>query len=284
MTAQDISSDLLGVELDPVNISWDQKDVQLYSVAVGAQPETELQFIYEGAPGGLKVLPTYGVVPGLAIAGGLMTKAKFNLMMLLHGEQAITLHKPLPANFKGSLKGRISEVFDKGKAAVLGVTADAVDEKGEKVFTIHLTMFIRGAGGFGGERGSSDPINVPPEREPDHIIKDKTTMQQAAIYRLTGDINPIHIDPNFAKMGGFEKPFLHGLCTYGFVGRAALQALCGGDPDKFVSMEARFADRVELGDEIITKIWEMGNGEAIVQAESQKGNIVLSQAKVTYKS
>jgi acyl dehydratase len=284
MTAQDISMDLLGVELDPVDIAWEQKDVQLYSVAVGAQPESELQFIYEGAEGGLQVLPTYGVVPGLAVAGGLMGKAKFNLMMLLHGEQAITLHKPLPVNFKGKLKGRISEVFDKGKAAVLGVTADAEDESGEKVFSIHLTMFIRGAGGFDGERGSSDPVNVVPDREPDHVVKDQTTLQQAAIYRLTGDINPIHIDPNFAKLGGFEKPFLHGLCTYGFVGRAALQALCGGDSSKFTHMEARFADRVELGDEIITKIWEMGNGEAIVQAETQKGNIVLSQAKVCYKS
>jgi len=284
MTAQDISMDLLGVEFDPVPISWDQKATQLYACAVGAMPENELSYLYEGAQGGLKVLPTYGVVPGLAVAGGLMSVAKFNPMMLLHGEQSITLHKPLPANFKGSLKGRISEVFDKGKAAVLGVTADAEDDKGEKVFSIHLTMFIRGAGGFGGERGSSDPVNVPPERDPDHVINDKTTMQQAALYRLTGDINPIHIDPNFAKMGGFEKPFLHGLCTYGFVGRAALQALCGGDSEKFVSMEARFADRVELGDEIITKIWDMGNGEAIIQAESQKGNIVLSQAKVVYKS
>ena len=284
MTAQEISSSLLGVELDPVNISWNQKDVQLYAVAVGAQPETELQYVYEGAPGGLQVLPTYGVVPGLAVAAGLMGKAKFNLMMLLHGEQAITLHKPLPANFKGTLKGHISEVFDKGKAAVLGVTADALDEKGEKVFTIHLTMFIRGAGGFGGERGSSEPTNVVPDRAPDHVITDKTSLQQAALYRLTGDINPIHIDPNFAKMGGFAKPFLHGLCTYGFVGRAALQALCAGDASKFISMEARFADRVELGDEIITKIWVMGNGEAIIQAESQKGNIVLSQSKVTYKA
>jgi len=208
MTAQDISMDLLGVELDPAPISWDQRDVQLYSVAVGAQPETELQYIYEGAEGGLKVLPTYGVVPGLAIAAGLMTKAKFNLMMLLHGEQSITLHKPLPTNFKGVLKGRISEVFDKGKAAVLGVTADAEDEKGEKIFTIHLTMFIRGAGGFDGERGSSEPKNVVPEREPDHIVKDKTTSQQAAIYRLTGDINPIHINPNCTKMWPRRKTVL----------------------------------------------------------------------------
>ncbi len=283
MSAQDISMSLLGVELDPVDISWDQKDVQLYSVAVGAQPEDELQYIYEGAPGGLKVLPTYGVVPGLAVAAGLVSKVKFNLMMLLHGEQSITLHKPLPVSFKGKLKGRISEVYDKGKAAVLGVTADAVDANGEKIFSLHLTMFIRGSGGFGGERGSSDPVNVPPERAPDHVIHDKTTLQQAAIYRLTGDINPIHIDPNFAQMGGFAKPFLHGLCTYGFVGRAALKALCGGDTSKFVGFQARFADRVELGDEIITKIWDMGNGEAIIQAESQKGNIVLSQAKVTYK-
>jgi len=284
MTAQAISMDLLGVELEPVSIQWNQKDIQLYAVAVGAQPETELAFLYEGVAGGLKVLPSYGVVPSLSIMGGLLNIAKFNFAHLLHGEQSITLHKPLPDSFKGKVKGRISEVYDKGKAAVLGITAEAENEQGDPIFTIHFTLFIRGAGGFDGERGSSEAKNVVPDREPDHIIKDTTTQQQAALYRLTGDRNPIHIDPNFAKLGGFEKPFLHGLCTYGFVGRAVLHTLCQGDVTKFNAFEARFADRVEIGDNIITKIWVIADGEAIIQAETQKGNIVLSQSKVRFSN
>ena len=114
-------------------------------------------------------------------------------------------------------------------------------------------------------------------------LEDVTRPEQGAVYRLSGDRNPIHIDPDFAKMAGFEKPFVHGLCTYGFVGRAILKALCGGDPARFLHFEARFADQVYFGDTIITKMWKTGAGEAIVQAESQKGNVVLSQARAKYR-
>jgi len=276
-----ISNDLLGIEFDPMPVEWDSNKTQLYAVAVGAQPDTELDFLYEGK--GPKVLPTFGVVPGMATMGGLIANVEFNLAMLLHGEQSITLHRPIPANCKGEAIGRISEVWDKGKAAVLGVEGEVRDKNGP-IFTVHSTMFIRGEGGFGGERGpSTKDVNVPPDREPDHVVEAVTHPEQAALYRLTGDRNPIHIDPAFAQMGGFPSTFLHGLCTYGFVGRACMQALCGGDPDRFVSLSARFADQVFMGDAIITKLWDLGNGEAIVSAETQKGNVVMSQSKFTYK-
>lgn len=276
-----ISSDLVGKKFDPIPVSWDSDKTQLYAVAVGAKPDEELDFLYEGR--GPKVLPTFGVVPGMATMGGLIANVEFNLAMLLHGEQAITLHRPIPAHCKAEAVGSISEVWDKGKAAVLGVTGEVSDKNGP-IFSVHSTMFIRGAGGFGGERGpSTQGKNEPPARAPDHVIEDVTHPEQAALYRLTGDRNPIHIDPAFAQMGGFKTTFLHGLCTYGFVGRAALKALCGGDPARFTSMTARFADQVYMGDQIITKIWDEGNGEAIISAETQKGNVVLSQAKVTYK-
>ncbi|HET7688381.1 MAG TPA: MaoC family dehydratase, partial [Candidatus Macondimonas sp.] len=140
------------------------------------------------------------------------------------------------------------------------------------------------AGGFGGERGpSSEGINVAPNRDPDHIVTYNTRPEQAALYRLSGDPNPIHIDPNFAKMSGYPKPFLHGLCTYGFVGRAILHTLCGSDPARFSSFEARFADQVYPGDDIVTKLWVIEPGVAIVQAETQKGNVVLSKSKCTFK-
>jgi acyl dehydratase len=278
--AKAISSDLVGMTFEPVPFSWDAKDVMLYAVGVGAKPESELEFVYEGK--GPKVLPTYAVIPGMFSMGGLVANVEINLAMLLHGEQSITLHREIPPEGKVKVTGRISEVWDKGKAAVIGSEGIVEDEKGP-LFTTKATLFIRGAGGFGGARGPSTAgLNAPPERAPDHAVEDVTRPEQAAIYRLSGDRNPIHIDPDFARMAGFEKPFLHGLCTYGFVGRALVKALCGGDPGRLRSFEARFADQVWMGDTIVTKLWKTGAGEAIVQAETQKGNVVLSQARATY--
>jgi len=274
-----ISSDLVGMTFEPVPFQWDAKDVMLYAVGVGAKPEGELEFVYEGK--GPKVLPTYAVIPGMFSMGGLVSNVDINLAMLLHGEQSITLHREIPSGAKVRVTGRVSEVWDKGKAAVIGSEGIVEDDDGP-LFTTKATLFIRGAGGFGGERGPSTAgVNVAPERAPDHVVEEATRPEQGAIYRLSGDRNPIHIDPDFAKMAGFDKPFMHGLCTYGIVGRAILGTLCGGDPARFKSFEARFADQVYFGDTIVTKMWK--TGEAIVQAETQKGNVVLSQARATYR-
>lgn len=278
--AQPISADLVGLSTDPIEIAWNEKDVQLYALAVGCKPEQELDFIYEAR--GPKVLPTFAVIPGLNVMGAVMGQVQFNLAMLLHGEQKITLHRPIPASGNASAVGKIVEVWDKGKAAVIGVECTVTDTDGP-LFTTHATLFIRGAGGFGGARGESTAALLIPERDPDSVVEDLTREEQAALYRLTGDRNPIHIDPNFAKFGGFERPFLHGLCTYGFAGRAALSALCEGDPARFVSMSGRFSDQVYMGDSIITKIWKTEPGRAVMQVETQKGNIVLNQCQVTYK-
>lgn len=276
-----ISSDLVGLTFPPVEYSWSAKDVMLYAVGVGAKPDGELEFVYEGK--GPKVLPTFGVIPGMFSMGGLVSSVEVNLAMLLHGEQSIILHRELPPEAKVKITGRVAEVWDKGKAAVIGCEGLVEDSSGP-LLTAKATLFIRGAGGFGGERGPSTAgKNAPPGRPPDDVIEDATRPEQAAIYRLSGDRNPIHIDPDFARMAGFEKPFLHGLCTYGFVGRAILKALCGGNPARFKSFEARFADQVWLGDTIITKMWRTGPGEAIVQAETQNGNVVLSQARATFE-
>ena len=280
--SKQISNDLVGLTFEPVPFSWDSKDVMLYVVGVGAKPEGELEFVYEGK--GPKVLPTFAVIPGMFSMGGLVSNVEINLAMLLHGEQSITLHREIPPEGKVKVTGRIAEVWDKGKAAVIGSEGIVEDENGP-LFTTKATLFIRGAGGFGGDRGpSTQGLNVPPERQPDVVIEDETRPEQGAIYRLSGDRNPIHIDPDFATMAGFQKPFVHGLCTYGFVGRAILKGLCGGDVTRFRHFEARFADQVYFGDKIITKLWVVGDGDAIVQAETQKGNVVLSQARAKFKS
>jgi len=276
-----ISKDLVGMSFEPIPFAWTSKDVMLYALGVGAKPDGELDFVYEGK--GPKVLPTYAVIPGMLSMGGLVGNVEINLAMLLHGEQGIALHREIPPEGKVQVVGKISFVWDKGKAAVIGATGEVSDKDG-LLFTTTATLFIRGAGGFGGERGpSTADLNKPPERKPDVTVEDETRPEQAALYRLNGDPNPIHIDPDFAKMAGFEKPFLHGLSTYGFVGRAIVKGLCGGDAARFKSFDARFADQVYMGDKIITQMWKTAPGEAIVQAVTQKGNTVLSQAKATYK-
>ena len=276
-----LSSDLVGLTFEPVEFSWGTKDVILYALGVGAKPKGELEFVFEGK--GPKVLPTYAVIPGMFSMGGLVSNVEINLAMLLHGEQSITLHREIPPEAKVRITGRVAEVWDKGKAAVIG-SEGLVEDANGPLFTTKATLFIRGAGGFGGPRGPSTVgLNEPPDRAPDHVIEDVTRPEQGALYRLSGDPNPIHIDPDFATMAGFEQPFMHGLCTYGFVGRAVLKALCGGDPARFLHLEARFADQVYFGDTVITKIWTAGDGEAIVQAQTQKGNVVLSQARARYR-
>ena len=281
MSPTPLSSALVGTTTEPAPVSWEPKDVLLYACGVGAKPDRDLDFLYEGK--GPKVLPTFAVVPGMLAMGSVFgTGIEINPMMILHGEQSIELHRAIPPDAKARLTARISEVWDKGKAAVLGCEGTVEDDEGP-LFTTKATLFVRGAGGFGGERGpSSDGRNQPPDRAPDVVIEDETRPEQAAIYRLSGDRNPLHIDPGFATAAGFDAPFLHGLCTYGFVGRAILRGLCDGDPARFHGFEARFADRVYPGDTIVTKLWRTGDGEAIVQAETARGNIVLSQARATF--
>jgi acyl dehydratase len=277
-----IASDLVGMKFEPAPFEWTSKDVMLYALGVGCKPDKDLEYVYEAK--GPKVLPTWAVIPGMLSMGGLVTNVEMNLAMLLHGEQGIHLKRELPPEASVKVTGKINAVWDKGKAAVIETEGVIEDEKGE-IGSTTATLFIRGAGGFGGERGpSTQGVNAPPDRKPDHVVKDHVQPEQGAIYRLSGDRNPIHIDPEFAKMSGFEAPFLHGLCTYGIVGRAILKAVCGGDPARFVSFQARFADQVFYGDDIVTKLWLTGEGEAIVQAETQKGNVVLSQAKATFKA
>ncbi|MFN8627309.1 MAG: MaoC/PaaZ C-terminal domain-containing protein [Candidatus Binatia bacterium] len=280
MSQRKISSDLVGLTFAPTAFSWTWKDVILYALGVGAKPEGDLDYVFEGK--GPKVLPTYAVIPGMAGGSGL-SEIEIDLAMLLHGEQGMTLHREIPPEGRVKLTGRVRDVWDKGKAAVI-VTETAAEDDNGPMFTTRSTLFIRGAGGFGGERGPSTAgLNVPPERQPDHVVEALTRPEQGAIYRLSGDFNPLHIDPDFAKMAGFAQPIVHGLCTYGFVGRAILGILCGGQPARFKSFDARFADNVYFGDTIVTKIWRTGPGEAIVQAETQMGNVVLAQAKATYE-
>ena len=281
MSKSALSNDIVGMKFDPVPVKWNDNDTMLYALAVGCNPEDHLDFVYEGK--GPKVVPTYGVIPGMSCLGGLNNAVDINLMMVLHGEQSIEMYRPIPSKVKNATaQGSVRDVFDKGKAAVISIDCEISDDDGP-ILKTNSSIFVRDAGRFGGERGPSTAgVNAPPDRAPDHVVEYQTLPQQGALYRLTGDRVPLHIDPEFAKMAGYDKPFMHGLCTYGFVCRAIMEAVCDNEPENFKSLAGRFADQVWFGDTIVTKLWKTGPGEAIVQAETQTGAVVISQGKTTF--
>jgi acyl dehydratase len=189
------------------------------------------------------------------------------------------LHRPLPVEGTVTLTSEVTGIYDKGKAAVVATETVAVLD-GEPLFTNASSAFIRGEGGWGGDRGPSGPRNEPPERDPDHVVTYQTSRDQAFVYRLSGDRNPLHTDPAFAAMGGFDTPILHGLCTYGFTGRALLHALCGSDPARFQHVEGRFASPVFPGEALTIRMWASGDGEAVFTTSAGEGDaarVVIDQ-------
>ncbi len=282
-----INPEAVGSKSDPVRHSWDSKDAILYALGVGAgavDPLDELQFTTENSNGvDQQVLPTMAVVLGVGGGGAFASIGSFNPAMLVHGEQAIELHGPIPVSGEVETVGEITGIYDKGKGALVEVRSVSTDVgSGEPLFTTTMSAFIRGEGGFGGDRGPSGPKNPPPERDPDHEQAYITRTDQALIYRLSGDRNPLHSDPTFAAMGGFDRPILHGLCTYGFTGRALLHRLCGGDPARFRSMEGRFSSPVLPGERLTVRMWETGDGEALFQTTGDDGRVVLDGGKLVF--
>jgi acyl dehydratase len=268
-----------GTELPEQTFEYTDRDVILYALGVGATTD-ELDFVYEK---NLKVLPTFAVIPAFPVMSSLGRVLEFNPAMVLHGEQRFELRAPIPASGKLTTKGRVGAIYDKGSGAVVVVESETGDGSGKTVFANTASVFVRGAGGFGGERGpSASSKNVPPERKPDWSIDYKTSHDQAALYRLSGDRNPLHIDPEFAKLGGFDRPILHGLCTFGFVGRAVLHACCGGDPARFKDFEVRFSGVVYPGETIVTDIWRESDNRVVLQARTaERGEAVISNAAAT---
>jgi acyl dehydratase len=204
--------------------------------------------------------------------------------MLLHGEQGVTVHGPIPPDGEVETVSRIVGIYDKGKAAVIRLENNATYvDSGKPAFSTRFAAFIRGEGGFGESRGDEipDPPKAP-ERAPDHETSYATRTDQALLYRLNGDRNPLHSDPEIAKFAGFERPILHGLCTYGFTGRALLHTLCDSDVAKFTSMDARFSKPVMPGDTLTVKMWIDSPGNAIFQTVNQDGVVVIDGGRFVF--
>ena len=283
-----INPDAVGSKSEPDEHSWTSKDALIYALGVGAgavDPLTELEFTTENtADTPQQVLPTMAVVLGVGGFGAMAKIGSFNPAMLVHGEQAIELFAPIPVEGTVSTVGEVVGIYDKGKGAVVVSESVSTDvATGKKLFTNRSSAFIRGEGGWGGDRGPSGPQNVPPEREPDRSLTFQTRSDQALIYRLSGDRNPLHSDPAFAAMGGFDRPILHGLCTYGFTGRALLHALCDGDPTRFTSMEGRFSSPVFPGEALTINMWVDGDA-AVFQTTGGDGRVVIDAGRCTFTS
>jgi acyl dehydratase len=272
-----INPEAVGLKGEPVRRSWKSKDALLYALGVGAGVD-ELAFTTENTKDTpQRVLPTMAVVLG----GGGVPFGKlgtFNAALMLHGAQGIELLGEIPPEGEIESTGSIGAVWDKGegKAAVAELVSESVDvATGKPLFRTRMTAFFRGEGGFGGERGPA-PEWQRPERSPDHEVCYSTRIDQPLLYRLSGDRNPLHSDPSFAKLGGFERPILHGLCTYGFTGRALLHTLCDSDPVRFESMDARFSKPVMPGDDLTIRMW-VDAGTCLFQTANQDGEIVIDQ-------
>jgi acyl dehydratase len=262
---------------DPVERSWTSTDSLLYSLGVGAgtldPTRQELEFTTENSLGiGQKVLPTFATVVGagtraaprsgdssLGEAGSRQVSFEFGSFdpaMLVHGEQAIELFGPIPPAGTVRTTTTVSGIYDKGSGALVVLSSRSVDgSDGTVRFATTTSLFIRGEGGFGGPRGPLGGPGPLPERSADEVVRYSTRPDQALLYRLSGDRNPLHSDPSFAARAGFERPILHGLCTYGFTGRALLHALCDSDPSRFGRMSGRFTRPVTPGDTLEVQIW-----------------------------
>ncbi len=270
-----IKLDLVGKKSAPIKHSYGWKDTILYALGVGAKID-ELDYLFE--MNGPKVLPTFAVVPSFTALITVCSELGANPMMILHGEQKVELHRQIPPNGAFQTVAEVKGIYDKGKGALVLVEAVTSDEKGEPVFTNWFSTFVRGEGGFGGERGPEALKADPPDRAPDFVMTEKTAPEQALLYRLSGDLNPLHASPQFAKMGGFDRPILHGLCTYGHAGRAVLKHACGGDAKRWKSFAARFAGVVFPGDSLTTEGWQVEPGKWVVRTKTQDGRIVLSNS------
>lgn len=268
----------VGAGLGRRELSWDSTDVLLYHLAVGAGPD-ELGYVYEAALRG--VLPTFATVattlrdtepPRVSMPG-----IDIDLARVVHGRQELVLHRPIPASGREQASARIAAVYDKGTAAVV------VTETTTALFTSRISIFAKGEGGFGGDRGPSGRVPVP-AREPDLEVLSRTDPRQALWYRLCGDRNPLHIDPIFAAKAGFPRPILHGLCTYGMVAKAAVDAALDGDPARVTAYSCRFSGVVFPGETLRTRIWREDDRLVLAATVPDRDDApALSDAVLTFR-
>lgn len=275
--------EILSLRSEPSEVSYTRQDAILYALSVGAGLEAldddDLRFVYEKD---LRVLPTFSTTL-LGQDGGLLARAGINLRMILHSEQRLVVHNPLPPEGRVLATSRIASVADKGKdkgAVVYTEYAMSDAETGVPYSTVTLTIYCRGDGGFGGPSEDLYEMHPRPERPADSEISFATAPNQAALYRIAiDDATQLHIDPEFARQVGFEKPLLHGLCTYGFACRAVMKAHCDNDPARIRSFDVRFAAPFFPGETLVTRSWKDGNVISFECTTAERGVTVFKNGR-----
>jgi len=277
--------EIMKLESGPWTVTYSDRETMLYALGLGMGIDplnaNELPFVYEN---GLKVLPTQATV--VAWDNQLLANSGANFIMVVHGEERLKVHAPLPAEGTIECRGKITGCYDKGagKGAIILADTEIRDKaSGQLLVTIGMTIFARGDGGFGGPAGGGPEPHKLPERAPETAIAYKTLESQALIYRLSGDRNPLHADPNFAQMAGFPRPILHGLCTYGNACRAVVEAYCDFDPTRIVEFNARFSAPVFPGETLETQMWRDGDVVSFRTRVVERDVIAINNGKAVIK-
>ena len=273
---------LVDKESAPSTFTYGWKDVVLYALGIGAKKD-ELDYLYEGR--GPKVIPSFAVVPMFQPMFELVAKTGGDLAMVVHGAQKVRLHAALPPSGTLTTTGKIRGIYDMRKFAIVLVDTATKDEGGKLLFETTSQIIFRGEGGFGGQPPPKEEklVEVPKGKEPDFRVEEATTAEQALLYRLSGDLNPLHADPEFAERVGFAQgPILHGLCTYGHMVRHVAKGACGGDATKITGFEGQFRRPVWPGDTLVTEGWIVEPGKIALQVSvKERSENVLTGAWAT---
>ncbi|HSR28928.1 MAG TPA: SDR family NAD(P)-dependent oxidoreductase, partial [Anaerolineae bacterium] len=278
-----LNLDAVGKKMGPITSRYDWRDIVLYALGVGAGYD-ELEYVYENQ---LKVIPSFAILSIYGFFPDFMTLSGVNLAGIVHGEHELILNSPIPPD-GGELisEGQITAIYDKGEgkgALVLG-EVDTYHSQGHKLYTNIITLFSRLDGGFGGDPGPKETFEFP-DREPDFEEVTSPAANQPLIYRLSGDTFALHVDPDFAKMSGFEGPIMHGLCTHGFACRAVIKHLFPGEPERLVRFRNRFTRPLYPGQPIKTQIWKLEEGLAVFRTvNTETGDIVIDRGLVEWMS
>jgi len=269
----------VGYKTKTYELAYDWKTLAAYSLGIGAQ-RSELQFLYENTDGGMKVYPTFAVVPAYEAVHKILLESGGDMSMLVHGGQTVRAHRRIPSEGRIETVGTLTAIYDmKRFAQAILDTQSTID--GEPVFDTTWSIIFRGEGGYGGKRPPPNPApSVPKDRPADWRVEQTTSPEQALLYRLSGDANPLHADPAFAEKVGFPQgPILHGLCTYGFAGRAVVQQAASGNPEKLKRLSCQFSKPVWPGDTVITEGWDLGEGKvSLVTRVQGRPDPVLTRA------
>ncbi|KAF9928572.1 hypothetical protein BGZ67_006882 [Mortierella alpina] len=274
------------LSFEPETFEYSERDVILYNLGIGATRK-DLHLVYENNEA-FGAVPTFGVIPSFTAMNAVPfgdILPSFNPMMLLHGEQYLEIIKPFPTSGKLISTPYVVDILDKGKGCVATIGVKTTDENGDDICVNEFTMFIRGSGNFGGkkegaDRGAATAVNQVPKRKPDHVVQEKTSEDQAALYRLSGDWNPLHIDPDMAAVGGFDVPILHGLCSFGIAGKHIFKTYCDNNAASFKNIKVRFAKTVNPGETLETSMWREGNKVIFQVRAVERDAIIISNAAV----